>query len=537
MKVVGLWSGHDTSFCVLDDGKPIIHTELERHIREKEPKGDSIKFFLDNYDSDDYDAVAIVEPHAKMGSLDVWGSFPKQINLCVIGHHEAHAAHAFYSSNIKRALIVTIDGGGIEGGQETATTFWVGNDRTITCMRVIPMSQINVGGLWTRVTRYIFRYQNGWPKGHQAGTVMALAALGQTDKYKADFECMLNQNLIPASMKPANQPIGAYTGNDPVHPYLHPWTAIADRSDQDKFDLARGLQLATEDKIREIIQMAIDSVSGEYDALCLAGGVALNSVAMGKIQSWFPQFKQVFIPPVPYDGGLTLGAAQFVTHHVKDKPRVQWDYCFPPYLGAKYSAQDALQAFLDVNDPTLELVKWTDDDAINMVLDQGIVSIFEGRAESGRRALGSRSIVADPRTKEMKDKVNHNVKHRQWFRPFAPSILREAIGEVFIDPKDSPYMSFVSTFKPEWAEKVPAVVHFDGTARMQTVDKKMSPWWHGFISKFRDATGVPLLLNTSFNDCEPICETPAHAVKCFQGTAIDALYFPDFGFAICKKTT
>ena len=161
--------------------------------------------------------------------------------------------------------------------------------------------------------------------------------------------------------------------------------------------------------------------------------------------------------------------------------------------------------------------------------------IFGGGSESGRRALGNRSILADPRNPGMKDMINEKVKHRQWFRPFAPSILEEHAGDWFDDYMESPYMSLVLNFKKEKQKLVPAVVHKDGTARLQTVKKNDNPWYHSFLEKWRDASGVPIILNTSFNDREPICETPAHAIDCFSRTEIDYLYFYDHGILVSKR--
>ena len=170
-----------------------------------------------------------------------------------------------------------------------------------------------------------------------------------------------------------------------------------------------------------------------------------------------------------------------------------------------------------------------------MILNQNIISVFGGPSESGRRALGNRSILADPRKKEMKDIINEKVKHRQWFRPFAPSILREEVSNWFEHDIDSPYMSFAIKFKEEVRNKAQAVVHFDGTGRLQTVTENDNKWYYDFIKSFHIKTGVPILLNTSFNDREPIVETPLDAIKCFKNTEIDYLYFYDYNILVKKS--
>ena len=161
------------------------------------------------------------------------------------------------------------------------------------------------------------------------------------------------------------------------------------------------------------------------------------------------------------------------------------------------------------------------------IADGKIVSIFSGKSESGRRALGNRSILADPRNPNMKEIINEKVKHRQWYRPFAPSILREAVPEYFVKDVESPYMSAVVKFKPDMGEKVPAVNHYDGSARLQTVNKEDNEAYYSLIKTWQEISGVPIILNTSFNDREPIVETPLDAIKCFYGTNRDYLYFAD----------
>jgi carbamoyltransferase len=168
-------------------------------------------------------------------------------------------------------------------------------------------------------------------------------------------------------------------------------------------------------------------------------------------------------------------------------------------------------------------------------MDENIVSVYGGGSESGRRALGNRSILADPRNPNMKDIVNEKVKHRQWFRPFAPSIMREEVSNWFTRDVNSPYMGFVLQFKKEKQDLVPAVVHFDGSARLQTVTKNDNEWYYNFLSEWNEKSGVPIILNTSFNDREPIVERPQHAINCFLKTNIDHLYFFDYGILVSKK--
>ncbi len=546
MKIVGLWSGHDTSFCVLENGVPVIHAELERYNREKSPAGNAIDFAISRAREHVETATHFTSVYPKIKVTQYAESFELAKNLAqknggdfhFMSHHKAHAAHSFFSSNIENAIIVTLDGGGVEdgNGQETAATVWLGDGIDLKHVKTFNPKEFNIGGVWTRVTRYVFKLQNGWPLGSQEGTVMAMAAMGDSTKYHDDFYLMLTRDLLQAGFKPHGQPKGAYVpGKDPTHPYLDKWAQIADASDQDKFDLAASFQSATERYIREFLGSVLDAFPTCRN-LCLSGGVTLNSVCMGKIMKWFSgRIDEIYIPPVPYDGGLCLGSAQYHWHSVLRNPRIKWEDNFLAYLGEEWRKSDVDAVLSDLPIET-SVKKTTDKDVVELLTQGKIISIFHGRSESGRRALGNRSIIADPRFNDMKDKVNLKVKHRQWFRPFAPSILVEDIGDWFVNPQSSPYMQFVLDFKDEAKDKVPAVVHFDGTARLQTVSKKDNPWYHKFITLFKKKTGIPIILNTSFNDREPICETPKHAIDCFMSTNIDYLYFPEYKIIISKKT-
>ena len=194
MKIAGVWSGHDCSFCVLEDGKPLVHAEYERYIREKEPAGDSVQFLFDEY-QENTEIKHFATCHSVNKLKEHKESFQRMQEVCekndgklhVFGHHMCHAANAFFSSNLANALIITIDGGGYEtkGNLATAFTIWKGQDNKIEHVDTLPISSVNIGGVWTRCTRYIFNLQSGWPRGHQAGTLMAMAAIGDPNKYKS----------------------------------------------------------------------------------------------------------------------------------------------------------------------------------------------------------------------------------------------------------------------------------------------------------------------------------------------------------------
>jgi carbamoyltransferase len=266
-------------------------------------------------------------------------------------------------------------------------------------------------------------------------------------------------------------------------------------------------------------------------SICLAGGVAFNCVANGKIFESTP-FEQVYVQPAAGDAGLAVGAAYYVWNQKLGKPRsfvmdhAYWGPQFPAReISVAIEASGLARAGYRVAEMLgQELARH----AAAIVADGKILGWFQGRAEWGPRALGNRSIVADPRRADMKEILNQRIKHREIFRPFAPSILAEATGEWFEKSHPSPFMTLAYAVRPEKRALIPAPTHVDGTGRLQTVTREANPRYHALISAFRDLTGVPVVLNTSFNDNEPIVCRPEEAIDCFLRTKMDALVLGDF---------
>ncbi len=508
MKIFSFSSGaHDSSYAIYDGNKIISHDELERHTRVKECDGDILEFYNKIGSLNDFDIITTF-PHGN----NKW--YPKTFDsidktkFIEVGHHQSHAANAFFSSNFDEAFIVTIDGGGwdrVNGHLVPSTlTMWRGKGNKIT--NVSYSNEFNLGMTWQDITRKVFSMSGGGPPyGCQAGTVMAMAALGDPQT----FPELNHHNMFNGKVD---------------------YSKYSNLSEQDKYNFAAVLQKYTEAFITAKIYHGLGL---EDKNLCLAGGTVLNSVMAGKLLDSLTMLDNIYIPPVPYDAGLALGNIQYITHHLYNKPRVKYVDNTTPYLGKTYSKSEVTTAIDKYSDITCNIVN--DEHVVDLLIKQNIVSVFNEGSESGRRALGNRSILADPRSDKMKDLINEKVKHRQSFRPFAPSILRECVTDWFVKDIDSPYMQFVIPFKEEKKKEVPAVVHFDGTARLQTVTEKDNKWYYNFIKKFESRTKVPILLNTSFNDREPIVETPEHAINCFLKTNIDYLYFSQFNILVSKK--
>ena len=542
MKIVGFHSGHDSAYSILENGIPIIHNELERFNRRKNSVANSIQLFSDN--EENLDDIIHMTTHRTGGMVD--NNYMDSFNKCesvieknggklyIVGHHQSHAANAFFTSNFEEALIVTIDGGGIDNTNGslhdksdidtvknsfvTCTTFWSGKGNKINPIHMISNGMLNLGKDWSMCTSKIFGLGT-WrdPRGDQAGTVMGMAALGDSEKYMSYFENKLTAGLFDND------------GNGSIDfDYLK---GEADKEEQNRFDISASLQKETERVIRAILTPYIEEYKPKN--LCLSGGVSLNCVSIGKMLDWFPGIN-IFVDPIPYDAGLSLGSSRYVWHHILDNPRIYNNsQNQSPYLGYTYT-EDEVGKALDERSDEIEVIGADDDYVVQTMISKKIISVFGGGSESGRRALGNRSILADPTHAETKDIVNERVKHRQWFRPFAPSILREYVKDWFVHDADSPYMNIAMKFKEGMSKKVPAVVHFDDTARLQSVSKEDNEWYYSFIDNFRKRTGVPIVLNTSFNDREPIVETPQHALDCFLRTNIDYLYFRDYGILVSK---
>tara|TARA_R100001509_G_scaffold165380_1_gene146759 strand:+ start:16524 stop:18125 length:1602 start_codon:yes stop_codon:yes gene_type:complete len=530
VKIVGFQSGHDVSYCILENGVPIVHEELERVIRKKEPGGDGLEFFFErNKDLQDIKHFAFgcfgsrSEYWSKRARFDPFKKeFDKKMKDVLrssggryyeLGHHLSHAANAYYTSPFDEAMIITVDGGGSESpGQTTALTINYGIQNKINRLHIYPEHQVNLGSLWFKFTGEIFGLSTGYPIGNQAGSVMAMATMGE-----AKYLDLMHLNM-------------AYDTNMPNFIKLK---EIASRSEQDSFDVAATLQVYTETTFRDAIEFWMNKY--KPNNVCFSGGVSLNCVMLGKIKDWFPFVKHIFCDPVPYDGGLSLGSARYVWHHLLDNPKIKSAENMTPYLGRPYNENEITASIEEYRSSgKIRTKSTTDDEVLDLLDSQKIVAVFGGASESGRRALGNRSILADPRSDKMKDTINQRVKHRQWYRPFAPSILIEDTKDWFEDAVYSPYMSFALKFKKDKASQVPAVVHEDGTGRLQTVQSSLNPWYHNFITKWKEKSGVPILLNTSFNDREPIVETPEDAIKCFIGTDIDYLYFYETGNLVSK---
>ena len=292
-----------------------------------------------------------------------------------------------------------------------------------------------------------------------------------------------------------------------------------DTLEQWHIDLATSVQRYTEQVIFHMLNTLQKKTGAEN--ICITGGVAQNSVANGKILK-YTDFKHIYIPSAGHDAGTSIGSALYLYNQILNKERLP--EITTAYFGRE-SDQDEIVSVLEK--ANVEYCILSDEELFDTVskrlINGGVIGWFQGRAEFGPRALGHRSILVDPRRSDAKDLLNKKIKRRESFRPFAPSILKEAVSEYFVQDDSVPFMEKVFDIKREKHKEIPAVTHVDGTGRLQTVDKNVSQRYHKLISKFSERSGVPILLNTSFNENEPIVNKPEEALDCFLRTKMDML--------------
>ena len=454
-------------------------------------------------------------------------------------HHFSHAASAFYASPFEEAVVLTLDG----VGEWATTTVSIGKGHELDIVKEIHFPH-SLGLLYSAFTYYTgFRVNSGEYK------VMGLAPYGKP-KYKdlildklidlkEDGSFRLNQSYFnyATGLTMVNQKFADLFGE----PIRRPDT---EKLTQFHMDIAASVQTVTE----EVVLTITKSLAKEYNIpnLCMAGGVALNCVANGKILRE-KAFKDIWIQPASGDAGGALGGALAVWHKEFNKTRVVKpdDAMQGSYLGPIYG-QDEIEKELSECGAIFNLV--TEEDMIEQTAqalsDGQAIGWFQGRMEFGPRALGARSILGDPRSEKMQKTLNLKVKYRESFRPFAPSVLREDVTEWFDLDYDSPYMLLVDDVRKDKRiemtkeekslfgidrlnikrSSIPAVTHVDYSARIQTVHKETNSKYHALISKFKEKTGCSVVVNTSFNvRGEPIVCTPQDAFRCFMGTELDLL--------------
>jgi carbamoyltransferase len=573
MNILGINAYHgNASAAIVCDGRLVAAVEEERFNRVKYAAGfpaQAIRYCLKEagLQLKDIDRVAVPrDPFARLGTklfyamrmpsfarermrvLTKFTGIPEALAQAFdtdpakviakfhrVEHHKAHLASAFFVSPFERAALLSADGLG-----DFASTMWgtgTGSRMKIDGAIAFPHS---LGLFYSAVTQYL-----GFLKFGDEYKVMGLGAYGEPeqldafrnivhahmDGFRLGLEYFTHHRAGPEmSWAEADKtPVQGKLFSEEMEKLLGPRRNPEEPLEQRHKNLATALQARLEEIYLGMLKKLAERTG--LKAVCLAGGVAFNCVANGKI---FDKtgFEQVYVHPAAGDAGLAVGAAYHVWHQILGKPReFVMDHA---YWGPGYT-RDEIRIAIDANGlsqngcrveelPEEILMRRT----AAIVADGKILGWFQGRAEWGPRALGNRSIVADPRRPEMKEILNQRIKHREIFRPFAPSILAESTGDWFEKSHPSPFMTLAYAVRPEKRDKIPAPTHVDGTGRLQTVTRQANPRYWSLIKAFEQLTGVPVVLNTSFNDNEPIVCRPAEALDCFQRTQMDALVLGDF---------
>jgi carbamoyltransferase len=427
-----------------------------------------------------------------------------------VDHHLAHAVSAYAYSGFDDAAVVVMDG----RGAWEATSIWRGRDGRLDHVLTIPFPD-SVGYFYSEFTEYL-----GFQRNSDEWKVMGLAPYG---KPGVDLSVFIDPNAAPyrvhAKKLVANGAAPFATMTSLLGPPRVPESDIDDRHK----NIAYAVQEACEIAMMSVVRMAVER-SGSRN-LCLAGGVALNSKANGKIVA-AGLVDKFFVQPAASDDGVALGAA--LAPYLDSGGMLPNKPMRHVYLGPSFD-DDAIEPVLRTY--KLRYTRLSDVAVTSAeLLSQGkILGWFQGRMEFGPRALGSRSILADPRDPEMNAKVNNAVKFREWWRPFAPSFKKEAAGDYLESARDSPFMILTAQVRPEKRSVIPSVTHVDGSARPQTVEKEINPLYWRLINEFEKRTGVPVIMNTSFNlRGEAIVHTPTDAVRTFFSSGMDVLVIGSF---------
>ncbi len=571
MYILGINAYHgDSSACLLKDGKIINAIEEERIRRIKHWAGfpsEAIKFCLADagITIKDVDYITIGRNPSAHLKKKFFSSLKKLINykfikdrvanikkvtslkselakglgvnekdiraeIKHIEHHRSHLASAFFSSPFKEAAILSVDG----FGDFSSTMIAIGKDNKIEVLDSVTYPH-SLGIFYTAFTQFL-----GFPYYGDEYKVMGLSPYGEPKyldkmkdivRLKEDGLFEINEDYFIHSTEGVAMTwdngapfLGRVFSDKMIEIFGKPRDKDEPLTQYHK-DLAASVQQHCENVIFHLLNNL--QLRTGLKNICIAGGVAQNSVANGKIKL-MTAFENVYIPSAGYDAGTAVGSALWLYHQLLGNDNKV--FVRDAYLGAHYTNDEIEQVLKEAN---INYTRYNNDEetiehTAELLANGAVVGWFQGRTEFGPRALGNRSVLVHPGRQDAKDLINSKIKRRESFRPFAPSILREYVNEYFEQDDDAFFMEKVFLIKPEKRAGLPAVTHVDGSGRLQTVHKDVSPKYYALIDRFREKTGLPILLNTSFNENEPIVNHPKEALDCFLRTEMDALVMGNF---------
>ena len=589
--IAGITRGHNATVCLLKNGKIVFNIEEERLSRNKYDGGPfaamtKIKEFTDRLD---YIAIAHTQPLSESAAKvdytgdDIYTGFARKLGLIrrkenkykhpqVIDlshiHHKLHAACAFYRSGFKTAAALVVDGAGTflplsandkeMFGFETETIYNCAYPNTFTTVyKHVGLGDNAVGTIIKDFSSEIYGEKNsthevvfsdtagivkayeaatdycGW-HSIEAGKTMGLFPYGKpNDAIPPLFD---NTTTVPVSNR--NLIVPTYPNGAKINAGLYEFLDPTDSDDvsllDNRRDIAYAVQTQTQEQVLKLIRKAVKMTG--HKQVVISGGYGLNCVAnYYYLEHLKDEGIEIYVEPISNDSGTAIGAALLIYKDLNHQDDV--DYSKDGlYLGFDYNYTiDDITTV--ANNYGGEVRDVTDSDVVELLLNKNIVSFFQGRSECGPRALGNRSILFNPTYEDGKDFVN-SVKHREYFRPFAGSILQEHVHDWFDlrGMQDSPYMMYAVNCQPGIAEKIPSIIHIDGTCRIQTVTSEQNEHYYNLINAFYKKTGVPILFNTSFNlGGDPLVETLTDAVETLANSEIEYLYLPELGKLIYIK--
>ena len=561
MNIVGLTTMGDAAATLIRDGELVAAVEEERFSRRKHHTGfpyQSLRFCLEEggIGIEDVDHVGLywkpwmlrhkavaalrsglvsremMQARLDRGIEQVSASYlgmfryprlirehfgPSRFRFHYLEHHMCHAASAFFVSPFESAAVLTFDG----TGEATTTLLATGGDRGLRALSRVKLPH-SLGQFFSAVTNFLgFDMFAG-----DEWKVMGLAAYGEPRFTEFFSERVLRSTgggRFEVDIAVLDHHLAKrYQFGTEVVRCLGPPRSPGDPLEPRHYDIAASAQRVLEDVVLDLARFLHQRAGSEN--LCLAGGVAFNSVMNGRIIRESP-FRRVFVQPVAGDAGCSLGAAYLLHHRLGGARPRRMEHC---YLGPGFTSAQCAEALTAAG---LRFETLADAELLprvaRLLADGAIVGWFQGRAEFGPRALGNRSFLADPRRSDVRELLNAKVKLREWFRPLAPSLAEEWSTQMFGHDHRDPFMVTVLSVVEGQRDRIPAVVHVDGTARPQTVSRETNPRYWRLLAEFEALTGVPVLLNTSFNVQEPIVLTPTDAIRTFQASAFDVLVLED----------
>ena len=558
--ILGIHPGHNGSAALISDGKLVYYLEEERLSRLKRD-GNPFRTMIDicsNYKIDELiiGGTNSPEEHNTLPWIKespyvslIRKYYPNlKITWASEVHHKLHALCATYNSGFDKPTIIVIDGAGSRETIDDQTTFecesvWMRNSYNIDLLykssfgrfkteigKYFLNDSVTLTKTYEAVTEYL-----GWD-GIEGGKTMGLAPYGKHNpnipqlfiKGRGNRDVFLPKYPLKALIDIKNNPI-FYRNHNPKE-----WHTDSTKLTEIEADLAWQIQNDTQEEVAKLIEKSVELTGNKQ--ICIAGGYGLNCVTNYWLKKRFPNL-EIYHEPISHDGGTAIGAAYlgWLNYCKRNQIEINIPQQTSIYYGPKYTTEQYLQSLKNYN--TFNQSKTTPEQVAKLISERNIVTLFQGRSEAGPRALGNRSILYDPTDPNGKDYVN-KVKNREWFRPFAGSVLKEKASEWFdmAGLEESPFMMYAMDVWPDKQEKIKAITHVDGTCRIQTVTEEQNPHYYKLIQEFEKITGVPILFNTSFNLAgDPLVETIEDALETMLKSEMKYMYVPELEMLLEKK--